>query len=169
LSWNVILYNPNELNEDGYCSQAPLCSSSKIQEGGTQIMGGTNECDLNITYNYSRLYHLVFPVEHVQDSDGVLRVESTGLKWLYGKTGETAIPILEKAVERLGTNQYERTVDNCNKCGFTCGVGDGLSDPWAECNRRRDYWAPTPGNAGYALNILLEWAREFPKGVFTIY
>ena len=50
-----------------------------------------------------------------------------------------------------------------------CGVGDGLSDPWDVCIRRRDYWAPTPGNAGDALNILLEWAREFPKGVFTIY
>ena len=73
-------------------------------------MGGTNECDLNITYNYSGLYHLVFPIEHVQDSDGVVKVESTGLKWLYGKTGEAAIPILEKAIERLGTQRYERTV-----------------------------------------------------------
>ena len=101
-------------------------------------MGGTNECDLNITYNYSGLYHLVFPVEHVQDSDGVIKVESTGLKWLYGKTGETAIPILEKAVERLGVRRDD------------------------------DYWEATMGNAGFSLRILLSWAREFPNGRFSI-
>ena len=30
----------------------------------------------------------------------------------------------------------------------------------------KDYWAPTPGNAGYALKILLDWAIMNPDGVF---
>ena len=76
--------------------------------------------------------------------------------------------IIEKAVELLGTRQYVRTVDNCDKCGFTCGVGDGLADPFRDENRRRDYCAPTPANAGFALNILLGWAREHPEGEWEL-
>jgi len=130
-------------------------SQHLIQEGGTQVMGGTHECDLNITGNYSRLYHLALDKED-------------GLSWLYGKRAKDTIERLEKAVELLSTDQYVRTVDNCNKCGFRTGVGKGLADPYSDENRRGDYWAPTPGNAGYALNILLGWAREFPEGEWDL-
>jgi len=126
-------------------------SSQRIQEGGTQVMGGTKECHLNITYNYSTLYRLTLDKEK-------------GLRWLHGKTGRDTIGRLENAVELLGTNQYERTVDNCDRCGFHTGIGDGLADPYSKENRRHDYWAPTAGNAGYALNILLGWAKENPDG-----
>ena len=49
------------------------------------------------------------------------------IRWLYGKTGAETIEKLEAAIEELGID------------------------------RNRDYWAPTPGNAGHALSILLEW------------
>ena len=132
--------------EDGVC-----VSSQHIQEGGTQVMGGTKECHLNITYNYSTLYRLTLDKEK-------------GLRWLHGKTGRDTIGRLENAVELLGTHQYERCVDNCDKCGSRCGYGEGLSDPMLPENRRSDYWAPTAGNAGHALNILLGWAKENPNG-----
>ena len=32
----------------------------------------------------------------------------------------------------------------------------------------RDYWAPTPGNAGHALSILLQWAELHPDGYFWV-
>lgn len=32
----------------------------------------------------------------------------------------------------------------------------------------RDYWASTPGNAGYALNILLGWARLYPDAIWHV-
>ena len=57
---------------------------------------------------------------------------------LGGKTASDAIPLLERAVERCGTRQY------------------------------RDYWAPTPGNAGHALNVLLGWALMHPDAVFRV-
>lgn len=31
-----------------------------------------------------------------------------------------------------------------------------------------DYWAPTPGNTGYACLILLMWARLFPNATFVV-
>ena len=35
-------------------------------------------------------------------------------------------------------------------------------------NRHNDYWAPTPGNAGYALSILLKWAKQHPDATFVV-
>lgn len=57
-------------------------------------------------------------------------------EWLTGLTGAEVIPHLEKSVAELGTV------------------------------RDRDYWADTAGNAGYALSILLGWARLHPTAVF---
>jgi len=31
-----------------------------------------------------------------------------------------------------------------------------------------DYWAPTPGNIGYACNILLTWAQKYPNAVWKV-
>ena len=50
-------------------------------EGGTYVMGGTLNAELNVTYNYGK--HFDF-------------------KELDGKTGEEAKPLLAKAVEDLG-------------------------------------------------------------------
>ena len=49
---------------------------------------------------------------------------------LDGMTAQAALPYLRKAVLRLGKERDE------------------------------DYWAAKPGNAGYALSILLAWAEQ---------
>ena len=59
-----------------------------------------------------------------------------GIRWLYGKTGKRCAVHLRRAVDKLGTARDE------------------------------DYWRPTRGNAGYALSILLEWAKQHPGAVF---
>ena len=61
-----------------------------------------------------------------------------GLDWLNGKVAEDVTPKLESAVLSLGQRRSE------------------------------NYWERTPGNAGYALSILLAWAREHPNGVFRV-
>jgi hypothetical protein len=61
-----------------------------------------------------------------------------GLQWIDGKTGSEAILLLSKAVNTLGVKQD------------------------------LDYWKATQGNAGYALNILLRWARWFPDHTFCV-
>lgn len=62
--------------------------------------------------------------------------EGDGIRWLYGKSGRDCTDRLESAVKALGT-----------KC----------SD---------NYWEAVPGNAGYALSILLKWAKEHPDAKF---
>ena len=62
--------------------------------------------------------------------------EERGLRWLYGKKAITTIVRLQQAIDELGTDQFE------------------------------NYWAPTPGNAGHALNILLRWARQHPNAIW---
>lgn len=94
-----------------------------FQEGGTQVMGGTDDAELNITYNYSWFYYRYLDKEE-------------GLRWLYGKKAKDCVERLEAAVSELGTDQHD------------------------------DYWADTPGNAGYALNILLQWAKQHPEAIF---
>jgi len=64
--------------------------------------------------------------------------KSKGIDWLDGKIAKETILHLTEAVKKLGTRQY------------------------------KDYWADTPGNAGYALNILLGWAKQHPDAVFEV-
>mgnify|MGYP001213338952 CR=1 FL=1 len=61
-----------------------------------------------------------------------------GLRELNGMTAMDSIPILAEAVAALGTEQDE------------------------------DYWKPTPGNAGHALNVMLGWAKQCPDAVWEI-
>ncbi|MBA7641795.1 hypothetical protein ES703_49480 [subsurface metagenome] len=93
--------------------------------GGTYPIGGTDEAELNITYNYSELYYRYLDKE-------------LGLKWLHQREAKYCIEKLKNAVKELGTKQDE------------------------------DYWKATNGNAGYALNILLKWARRHPEAKFEV-
>jgi hypothetical protein len=104
----------------------------RFSEGGTvraEVIdgklapGGQSEADMDITYNYWVFYH-----------DTISKGKN--IRFIYGKTGAQVIPILEKAIAKLGT----------------------VRDP--------DYWKPTRGNAGHALSVLLGWARLHPDAVF---
>lgn len=114
-----------------------------FEEGGTRPLGGTNEAELNITYNYAFFYY-----HFLDDKDGI--------RWLYGKKAKDCIERLEKAVEILGTRQYVRHLR-----GWSFERKDN-SD-----YEELDYWCPTPGNAGHALNILLTWAKDNPEAYFN--
>jgi hypothetical protein len=92
-------------------------------EGGTYVLGGTTEAELNITYNYSKYYYQCLD-------------EKKGIRWLYGKTGAETIDRLQQAINILGTI------------------------------RDNNYWLPTPGNAGRALQTLLLWAKQNPKAIW---
>lgn len=97
-------------------------SKNIIAEGGTQIVGGTNKCELNITYNYSKIYSKF----------------NFSLKDLNGNSGKDTKDILFNLISTLGINRDD------------------------------DYWKPTNGNAGYALNILMGWAKEFPEAIWIV-
>lgn len=58
---------------------------------------------------------------------------------LDGKTAAETVEQLDDLVGKLGTRQYHN-----------------------------DYWAPTPGNAGYALSILAKWAKQHPDGLWSV-
>ena len=58
---------------------------------------------------------------------------------LHGMTGADSIPILRAAISILTTR------------------------------RDADYWAATPGNAGYALFVMEDWAEQHPDAVWDIH
>jgi hypothetical protein len=56
--------------------------------GGTYALGGTTDCWLNVTYNYS---------EHFYRTIG-----EKGIRTIYGMSGAESIPVLESAIAQLG-------------------------------------------------------------------
>lgn len=100
--------------------------------GGTYIIGGTKEAWLNITWNYSEFYYKTID-------------EKKGIRFLYGRTGKEAIPILEKAISELMVDMKD------------------LESAYLEMN---DYWAATKENAAIALQSLLAFAKLRPDGIF---
>ena len=79
-----------------------LNSKNKIQEGGTQVMGGTSDFELNVTYNYSPYYYKYLDLDD-------------GLSWLYGKKARFTQHRLKHAIREIG-----------DLCG-----GGGYKDYWA--------------------------------------
>lgn len=61
-----------------------------------------------------------------------------GLRTLHKQRAGDMIDLLENAVTILGVNQSD------------------------------NYWEATDGNAGYALSILLGWAKQYPDAVFEV-
>ena len=116
MSWDISLIN-KETSE-------PV-TVEHFQEGGTQIVGGTDRAELNITYNYSWFYR-----RYLCSIDGICCLDS--------RLAKDCVDGFESAIAELGTNQFE------------------------------NYWAPTPGNAGFALSILLKWAKNNPEAMFVV-
>jgi len=124
MSWWATLANGN---------RAVLVDSHA--EGGTYVLGGTTEAELNITYNYSSMFRAA-GIRLREGDEG--HQANDRLFYLHGKTGQESIEPLSRAVEKLGTN------------------------------RHNDYWKDTAGNAGYALSILLNWAKQHPDANWKI-
>ena len=68
----------------------------------------------------------------------VYRLINFSISDLNGKRAGDYIEILTELVKKFGDKPYD------------------------------DYWAPTPGNAGHALSILLAWAKQHPDGIFKV-
>lgn len=167
---------------------APLFLPYSHSEGGTYVMGGTNEASLNITYNYSKFYY-----ETLDNEDG--------LRWLHGKLAGETVDKLFHAVKVLSVDRFtgEHLVINAD---LTWGQLSGnkpsiqqqefinrylpnfpdqddvelLSKSVKELGKSLKvlyntggYWKATPGNAGHALNILLNWAIQCPNGKWQVY
>lgn len=108
--------------------------------GGTYAVGGTKSAHLNVTYNYAPHYRRVFSPrpaapadsEHGAIHDGLV----LGIRSIYTLTGAQSIPVLQAAIDALGTDT------------------------------NADYWAPTEGNARRALVQLLALAQMRPDGIW---
>jgi len=94
-----------------------MAEVESFEEGGNYCVGGSNEADLNVTYNYSKHFNF---------------------RELHEKKASTTIKSMEKAIKKLGIKRDE------------------------------NYWNATEGNVGYAIKILLNWAKQFPDYVWNV-
>ena len=83
MSWWV------SLNDSGN----PLEVAS-FMDGGTYAVHGSQEADLNITWNYSPYFYNTLDAEK-------------GIRWMDGKTGRETLIALATAVSVLGTKQND--------------------------------------------------------------
>ena len=88
--------------KDPIAKETLILDAPHDMRGGTYRIGGTDECWLNVTYNYSKHYKRVFGEK--------------GIRTIYGMTGAESIPVLKAAIERLGDdvspNYWEPTEGN---------------------------------------------------------
>ena len=69
------------------------------QEGGTFVVGGTNDASMSLTFNYCGFYY-----EHLDPE--------IGIKWIHGQKAKDTIQRLQKAVDRLGDNPSDNYWDS---------------------------------------------------------
>jgi len=73
--------------------------------GGTYCLGGTDECWLNVTYNYSAHFRRVFG--------------ENGIRTIYGMSGADSAPLLVAGINQLATDvaddYWEATEGNARK------------------------------------------------------
>ena len=95
-----------------------LCQIDKHQNGGTFVLGGTTDAELNVTYNYGGLYR-----DYLD--------KNRGLKWLHNKKAEDTIKRLEFAIIKLGTI---RNSDYWNPTKGNAGYALSILASWAKMN-----------------------------------
>lgn len=99
-------------------------------EGGTYALGCIPGAELNVTYNYGARFREALP--DLAEGSNILG------RMLHDRAASHTIPLLERVVEALGTEQSA------------------------------DYWEDSDGNAGHAAAILLAWAREHPDATWRV-
>ncbi len=102
-------------NEEGESVEVPT-----FREGGTQQIGGSNQAELNITYNYSQFYFDKLDSEQ-------------GLRWLDGKLAEEVLPRLVVAASKL-YEQGPRDPDYWKATPGNAAFALGILCGWAIMN-----------------------------------
>ena len=95
-----------------------LAMPERQTEGGTHVIGGTNECEMNVTYNYGAHFAQVF-------DDASLR------EALHGKRAGDVLPWLRSAVRALGDNPSN---DYWAKTPGNAGHALAVLASWAEAH-----------------------------------
>ena len=161
--------------------------------GGTHLVEGNTCTSLNITYNYSKFYYdLIDKKEGIRclygksgkDTSDKLysAIRTLGTERYKGPWYILDVPLLfiTQSKNSLPKNQIDwiekygdifknrkeeildpqKVKDPILKEAALSGIMRGLL---------RDgggYWCPLPGNAGNALNTLLQWTLRYPEGIF---
>jgi len=130
-----------------------LVTVDKFEAGGTQVVGGSDIAELNITYNYGKL----FP-----------------FKELNRKLGKTGLKLVNEFISKLEDKtrcvwcEEELRFDNLYYI-FWCGKERCPKETMFErAAGRGDYWIPSRENVLDTLLLLKGWFEQYPKGRIRI-
>lgn len=111
-----------------------------FEEGGTYQLGGTDRAELNVTYNYGKLYRQTWP-ETLKDDQGALE------QMLDGRLASETQPLIDQTIDRL------------------IALAGGIEVIMAE---RSSYWDATPRNAALPLLRFSAWAKQHPEARWRV-
>jgi hypothetical protein len=103
------------------------------------------DADFNVTYNYSE----------------VTKIFDWSFGDLNGKTAEETLPMLREIVQKSGTRKWRTPLPRSLR------VNPAAAFP-AEDEYEWHPYTPTPGNCGYAANVLLTWGQLHPDAVWEV-
>lgn len=113
--------------------------------------------DSDDTYDWDAIYDSIVSVESHQEGStfaiGGLNEARISVTYNYAEI----YSLVDFSMHSLDGKRASDTIDFIDDCVKKLGT-----------KTYRDYWAPTPGNAGKALNILLKWAKENPDAYWMI-
>ena len=113
-------------------------SVEPFAEGGTYVMGGSTDAELNVTWNYGPRFVEAWDKEDFENRVVKLGWHGTLHAMLHERVASETVPLLEQAIATLSTDTDS------------------------------DYWKATSGNAGHALSVLCQWAKEHPEATWRV-
>lgn len=121
-------------------SRESLCFESvHYMRGANYVIGGSDQAELSITYNYGRWYRKDYAFG------------KNGIRSINGLSGAESISVLKNAIAGLEESKEELPEEEVNQC-----LEQGVSG----------YWMPTRENAIRPLYQLLAMAQMRPDGVW---
>ena len=176
-------YDVELLNSEGKTIILPYTH----RHGGTYRADGTDEAKLNITFNYVRFY-----IDYLPPKRGLLwlhrkrakkttnrlfkAVKGLGCEQFTGTWHNINLGLaldhhlfnrpfspeqeafLNEHHDLLLAEDFESWDEGLLKQAIKLKI----------VNESAGYWKPTPGNAGFALNLLLHWGLLYPDGRWSV-
>ena len=155
MSWSMWLKNPKT-------GDRLECKEPHFMFGPNVCLGGTTFLELDVTYNYGRIYR---------------KVGFSFNEDLYGKTGKEAVHVLHEAIEKILELDNEKETEailkedkeRLKRAREDYRSGKITQETFNLISNERDpddYWFPSPKNAITALENLVRLSEMGLVGVW---
>lgn len=114
---------------------------------------------LNVTYNYSRVYDLAVKAA-IYEIDRISQEDDT--------TNPSLLAFAKSHLEGMRENGLMHYITGRTAQEVRGALGMVFAQIFTDHPYEQDYWAPTLGNAAVPLDVITSWCVEHPDGTFSV-